>query len=77
MISTSSDVEDEPGTQQSDEENRLSLVTSVTDDDARTLADEQSVAVTTSHETDRVTLMEAVTPMLLDSYEDDDSVAQK
>ena len=75
MISTSSDVEDEPVTQNSDEENHLSLVTSVVADNART--DEQSVAMTTSHETDHATLMEAATPVLLDSYGEDEDVAQK
>lgn len=77
MISTSSDVEDERVTQQSDEENHLSLVTSVVADDARTVVDEQSVTMTTSHETVHVTLMEAATPVLLDSYGQDEGVAQK
>lgn len=77
MISTSSDVEDEPVTQQSDEENHLSLVTSVVADDARTVVDEQSVGMTTSHETGHVTLMEAATPVLLDSYGQDEGAAQK
>ena len=68
MISTSSDVGAEPLTQQSEEENRLLLVTSVADDDAGT--DEQS-------ETDHATLMEAATPMLLDSYEEEEGDTQK
>ena len=77
MISTSSDVEDEPVTQNSDEENHLSLVTSVVADNARIEEDEQSVAMTTSHETDHATLMEAATPVLLDSYGEDEDVALK
>jgi len=76
VISTSSDVEDEPVTQQSDEENHLSLVTSVVADDARTVVDEQLLAMTTSHKTGYVTLMEAATPVPLDSYGQDESVAQ-
>ncbi|KAJ7312212.1 hypothetical protein OS493_039801 [Desmophyllum pertusum] len=76
LLSASSDVEDIP--QQSDEEgNRSSLVTSVAPVDTGTETDEQSVAMTTSHQTDHVTLMEAATPMLLDSYEDDEAAAQK
>ena len=77
MISTSSAVEDEPVTQQSDEENHLSLVTSVVADDARTVVDEQLLAMTTSHKTGYVTLMEAATPVPLDSYGQDKGVAQK
>lgn len=77
MISTSSDVEDEPVTQQSDDKNRDSLVTSVADDNAGTVMAEQSVAVTTSQETDHVTLMEELTPMLLDPDEEDEGATQK
>ena len=77
MISTSSDVEDELVTQKSDEENHLSLVTSVVADDARTAVDELSVAMITSQETDHVTLVEAATPVLLDSYGEDEGVTQK
>jgi len=78
VISTSSDVEDEPVTQQSDDKNHVALVTSVdADDDAGTVTDEQSVAVTTSQETDHVTLMEELTPMLLDPDEEDEGATQK
>lgn len=77
MISTSSDVEDEPVTQQSDDKNRDSLVTSVADDNVGTVTAEQSVAVTTSQETDHVTLMEELTPMLLDPDEEDEGATQK
>ena len=78
VISTSSDVGGEPVTQQSVEENRLLFVASVADDDdAGTVTDEQSVAMTTSHETDHATLMEAATPMLLDSHEEEDGDTQK
>ena len=79
VISTSSDVGGEPVTQQSVEENRLLFVASVADDDddAGIVTDEQSVAMTTSHETDHATLMEAATPMLLDSHEEEDGDTQK
>lgn len=77
MISTSSDVEDEPVTQQSDDKNSVSLVISVADDNAGTVTDEQSVAVTTSQETDHVTLMEELTPMLIDPDEEDEVATQK
>ena len=77
MISTSSDVGGEPVTQQSVEENRLLFVPSVADDDAGTVTDEQSVAMATSHETDHATLMEAATPMFLDSHEEEDGDTQK
>ena len=77
MISSSSDVEAEPVTQQSDDKNSVSLATSVADDNAGTVTDEQSVAVTTSQETDHVTLMEELTPMLFDRDEEDESATQK
>ena len=76
MISASSDVGGESVTQESDEENRSLLVSSVAND-AGTLADEQSVAMTTSHETDNTTLMDAVTPMLLDAHEEEEGDPQK
>jgi len=40
------------------------------------VTDEQSVAVTTSQETDHVTLMEELTPMLLDPDEEDEGATQ-
>ena len=77
VISTSSDAGGEPVTQQSVEEKRLLFVASVADDDVGPVTDEQSVATTTSHETDHATLMDAATPMLLDSHEEEDGDTQK
>ena len=74
-----SDVEDEDihvSEQSGEEENRSSLAASVVLDDGRTEADGQSVATTTSHHADHVALVEAVTPMLLDSSEESDSAAE-
>ena len=72
-----SDVEDEDIFEQSgEEEKRSSLAASVVLDDGRTEADGQSVATTTSHHTDHVALVEAATPMLLDSSEESDSAAE-
>lgn len=47
------------------------------DDDTGTVTDEQSVAMTASHETDNVTLMEAATPMPLNSHEEEEDDTQK
>lgn len=76
-ISASSDAADENVLQQSDEENRISPITSINADEAGTATDEQSITMTTSHQTDHVTLMEEATPRLLDSYEEDEGAAQK
>ena len=68
-------VAEENVSQESNEENGTSPVTSVVDDDTGTATGEQSITMATSDQTDYVTLMEVATPGLLDSYGEDERAA--